>query len=408
MRTPIRRLAALASGALLALTALAVPTPAQAPATATPPGARDVTAVLFQWDWTDVGRACTDTLGPAGYGYVQVSPPQETIQGGQWWISYQPVSYAIGNRQGTRAEFAAMVSTCHGAGVKVIADAVVNHMSAGSGTGTLGTPYSKYRYPAHYADQDFHGCRSLDHELRRPVAGAELRARRPVRPRHRQPVRAARDRRLPRRPALARGRRPADRRGQAHVLVRPRGHQGEDVGPGHLLGAGGHLRRRRADHARGVHRHRRRARVPVRDEPQAGVPEREALVPGELRPDVGDAAVRPGGAVRRQPRHRAQRLDPDLPRRLDLHAGQRLHAGLAVRLAGRPLRLRVHRPRRGSAARRRRGVLLRRRLEVPARLARDRRHGRLPQRGAGHRRDPLVGQRERPDRVRTRGVAGTW
>jgi alpha-amylase len=160
VRTPTRRLAALASGALLALTALAVPTPAQGPATATPPGGRDVTAVLFQWDWTDVGRACTDTLGPAGYGYVQVSPPQETIQGGQWWISYQPVSYSIGNRQGTRAEFAAMVSTCHGAGVKVIADAVVNHMSAGSGTGTLGTQYAKYRYPAHYADQDFHGCRS--------------------------------------------------------------------------------------------------------------------------------------------------------------------------------------------------------------------------------------------------------
>ncbi len=166
MRARSRRLLPLAAGALVALAGLVAPaaipssTSGLAPAVAAPPGGKDVTAVMFQWDWTSVARACTDTLGPSGYGYVQVSPPHETIQGGQWWVSYQPVSYRLGNRQGTRAEFAAMVSTCHGAGVKVIADAVVNHMSAGSGTGTAGTRYSKYDYPGYYQTQDFHGCRS--------------------------------------------------------------------------------------------------------------------------------------------------------------------------------------------------------------------------------------------------------
>jgi alpha-amylase len=43
--------------------------------------------------------------------------------------------------------------------VKVVADAVINHMSSGSGTGTGGTNYTKYNYPGYYQDQDFHTCR---------------------------------------------------------------------------------------------------------------------------------------------------------------------------------------------------------------------------------------------------------
>ncbi|MER8182683.1 carbohydrate-binding module family 20 domain-containing protein [Kitasatospora sp. NPDC094015] len=130
-------------------------------ADATPPGGgKDVTATLFEWKFDSVAKACTDTLGPKGYGFVEVSPPQEHIQGAQWWTSYQPVSYRIAGRLGDRTSFQAMVASCHAAGVKVIADSVVNHMSAGSGTGTGGTVYSKYNYPGYYQDQDFHSCRT--------------------------------------------------------------------------------------------------------------------------------------------------------------------------------------------------------------------------------------------------------
>ncbi|MGN6610667.1 MAG: carbohydrate-binding module family 20 domain-containing protein [Angustibacter sp.] len=162
--------------AVAVVSTLAASVTAGAPAAASPPSSRDVTAVLFQWNWPSVAKACTDTLGPAGYGYVQVSPPEETIQGSQWWTSYQPVSYKIGNRQGTRAQFASMVSTCHAAGVKVIADSVINHMSAGSGTGTAGTTYSKYTYPGYYQDQDFHSCRTSisDYTNRWQVQNCEL------------------------------------------------------------------------------------------------------------------------------------------------------------------------------------------------------------------------------------------
>ncbi|MET9875196.1 carbohydrate-binding module family 20 domain-containing protein [Actinacidiphila glaucinigra] len=148
----------------------------QQPAEAAPPGSKDVTATLFEWKFASVAKECTNTLGPAGYGYVEVSPPQEHVQGAQWWTSYQPVSYRIAGRLGDSTAFRNMVDTCHAAGVKVVADAVVNHMSAGSGTGTGGTSYSKYNYPGYYQNQDFHSCRTniSDYTNRDNVQNCEL------------------------------------------------------------------------------------------------------------------------------------------------------------------------------------------------------------------------------------------
>ncbi|MEH0422688.1 alpha-amylase [Streptomyces sp. B21-083] len=145
---------ALVAGASIALAVL------PGAAVASPPGTKDVTAVLFEWNFASVAKECTRTLGPAGYGFVQVSPPAEHIQGSQWWTSYQPVSYRIAGRLGDATGFKSMVDTCHAAGVKVVVDTVVNHMSAGSGTGTGGSSYSKYNYPGLYSSSDFDDCTS--------------------------------------------------------------------------------------------------------------------------------------------------------------------------------------------------------------------------------------------------------
>ncbi|MGG8407713.1 carbohydrate-binding module family 20 domain-containing protein [Streptomyces sp. 12297] len=161
----------------LALAALAAAGVQAAPqAAAAPPGDKDVTAVLFEWKFASVAKACTDSLGPAGYGYVQVSPPQEHIQGSQWWTSYQPVSYKIAGRLGDRAAFKNMVDTCHAAGVKVVADAVINHMAAGDGTGTGGSPYTKYNYPGIYSGSDLDDCRATisNYQDRANVQNCEL------------------------------------------------------------------------------------------------------------------------------------------------------------------------------------------------------------------------------------------
>jgi alpha-amylase len=119
--------------------------------------AGDVAVQLFEWGWADVARECELHLGPMGYHAALVSPPQEHIAGQQWWTRYQPVSYSLdGNRSGTRAQFSNMVQRCATAGVEIYVDAVINHMSAGSGTGTNGTVYTKYSYPGLYSAADFH------------------------------------------------------------------------------------------------------------------------------------------------------------------------------------------------------------------------------------------------------------
>ena len=117
---------------------------------------------LFEWKWTDVAEECEQWLGPHGFAAVQISPPQEHAEidsGGNqfpWWERYQPVSYTIDSRSGTRAEFSDMVTRCRAAGVEIYADVILNHMAAGSGTGSAGTVFTKYSYPGLYGAADFH------------------------------------------------------------------------------------------------------------------------------------------------------------------------------------------------------------------------------------------------------------
>ena len=49
--------------------------------------------------------------------------------GEQWWVRYQPVSYLLESRSGTREQFVNMVTRCRAVGVNIYVDAVINHMS---------------------------------------------------------------------------------------------------------------------------------------------------------------------------------------------------------------------------------------------------------------------------------------
>jgi len=141
--------------------------------------AGDVFVELFEWKWTDVASECERVLGPDGYRAALVSPPQEhaVITGYPWWERYQPVSYSIArSRSGTSAEFTDMVNRCHAAGVDVYVDAVVNHMTAGAGTGSNGTVYTKYFYRGLYVQQsDFHTpCLVTNYQSAANVQDCEL------------------------------------------------------------------------------------------------------------------------------------------------------------------------------------------------------------------------------------------
>ncbi len=118
---------------------------------------------LFEWNWPSVALECEQFLGPAGYAAVQVSPPQEHAEGPQWWTRYQPVSYQLVSRGGTREQFVDMVERCAAVGVDIYVDAVINHMTGvRSGTGVAGSPYGEYDYPGLYSYDDFNHCERHD------------------------------------------------------------------------------------------------------------------------------------------------------------------------------------------------------------------------------------------------------
>ena len=129
---------------------------------------------LFEWNWQDIAQECEQHLGPKGYAAVQVSPPNEHIQGDQWWTRYQPVSYQLESRGGNRAQFIDMVNRCKAEGVEIYVDAVINHMASGSGTGTAGSTYGNKNFP-NYGPQDFHGtCAISNYSNRWQVQNCEL------------------------------------------------------------------------------------------------------------------------------------------------------------------------------------------------------------------------------------------
>ena len=130
-------------------------------------GRGDVSANLFEWSWPSVATECRTVLGPAGYGSVQVAPPQDSLKRTSlgngsdtvlhpWWEVYQPVDYNLTSRMGSPQQFKDMVGTCRKAGVKVIVDAVVNHMTGQGDTSYGGQGYTKYDYAGLYTPDNFH------------------------------------------------------------------------------------------------------------------------------------------------------------------------------------------------------------------------------------------------------------
>ncbi|KAK7047174.1 hypothetical protein VNI00_006840 [Paramarasmius palmivorus] len=100
-----------------------------------PSGSKSVIIQMFDWSWDSVETASSSK---GEFSSIQMFNYDLEFDG------------AFNN---------SMISTCHTAGVKVIADTVLNHMAGiDSGTGVAGSSFTHYNYPGIYQNQDFHHC----------------------------------------------------------------------------------------------------------------------------------------------------------------------------------------------------------------------------------------------------------
>jgi alpha-amylase len=90
-------------------------------------GQRGAIVELFGWPYQDVAQECSTFLGKAGYMGVKIFPAQEHIetyeylQNGElnpWYFTYQPVSYKLSSRLGSRQDLRSMILTCRKNGTK--------------------------------------------------------------------------------------------------------------------------------------------------------------------------------------------------------------------------------------------------------------------------------------------------
>jgi hypothetical protein len=90
---------------------------------------------MFGWPHEAVAQECP-SLAKAGYLGVKLFPPQEQVMSNEpyqnmlnpWYFMYQPVSYRLEGRMGSRDQLRTTIAACRKVGVRVYADAVVNHM----------------------------------------------------------------------------------------------------------------------------------------------------------------------------------------------------------------------------------------------------------------------------------------
>ncbi len=97
--------------------------------------------ILQCWNWSFNNiKANMKKIAEQGFTAIQTSPVQgikENVSGSsiqaKWWVYYQPINFSMdtssGNPLGTKSQFKAMCDEAHKYGIRVIVDAVMNHMA---------------------------------------------------------------------------------------------------------------------------------------------------------------------------------------------------------------------------------------------------------------------------------------
>lgn len=92
---------------------------------------------LFNWNLNDI-NSNLDRIYEQGFEAIQINPIQPLKEEGnvQWWMSYQPCGFRIGNQYGSKDDLIQLCNNASEYDIKIIADVILNHM-AGKNDGSL-------------------------------------------------------------------------------------------------------------------------------------------------------------------------------------------------------------------------------------------------------------------------------
>ena len=116
-------------------------------------GQKGAIVEMYGWSDKDIEKECK-FIGEQGYLGVKVFPHHEQVMSDEpfrgqlnpWYFMYQPVSYSLNGRLGSRNDLRQMITTCRKYGVRVYADAVINHMTYN------GIDLQKHRFDDNHKD----------------------------------------------------------------------------------------------------------------------------------------------------------------------------------------------------------------------------------------------------------------
>lgn len=97
---------------------------------------------LFNWTLKDISYSL-DKVASQHFDAIQINPLQPLKEEGykEWWMSYQPCGFRIGNVYGSKEDLIELCDKASEYNIKIIADVICNHM-AESSTGYL-IPHDK-------------------------------------------------------------------------------------------------------------------------------------------------------------------------------------------------------------------------------------------------------------------------
>lgn len=86
---------------------------------------------FFNWRLNDIVPNL-ETVKKQGFDAIQLNPIQPLKEDGlkEWWMSYQPISFDVGNYFGSKEELEYLCYVCKELGILPFQDVVINHMGS--------------------------------------------------------------------------------------------------------------------------------------------------------------------------------------------------------------------------------------------------------------------------------------